>query len=318
VDQNATQTVDCDTLNRSLAALGYPFKLAVVPLDRLALLDKNARFMPHEMFKNLVDNIKRDQGLSSVPFCWYDGEKYHVLSGNHRVKGARAAGLTQILILYDDRPITRQEFIARQLSHNALSGKDDMAILAELWREIEDVGLKYYAGLDDKTLEQLADASLASLAEARLDFRALTFLFLPEEVDRLKAAFQKASETTVADDALATRLADFERAIDALDKVKASFDVKNAATALLLVLDVFERHYEDLEDGWVDTKAEKPKHPGPVPLASVLETDKVPAKFALVLKQLRDGMLRMGDIDKKEPWRVLERLVERYQGECDA
>jgi hypothetical protein len=217
-------------LNESLARLGQPYKLAVVPLERLRLLDKNARFMPHEMFQNLVSNVQRDGALSSVPFCWFDGEVYHVLSGNHRVKAAREAQLTSILILYDDRPMSRQEFVARQLSHNAISGQDDQAVLRELWKEIEDVELKYYAGLDDKTLDQLADAAAGSLAEARLDFKMVTFLFLPEEVDRLREAFQKAAETVVADDAFAARLEDFGRTLEALDKAKASFDIRNAAT----------------------------------------------------------------------------------------
>ena len=35
-----------------------------------------------------------------------------------------------------------------------IAGTDDAAILRDLWAEIEDVSLKYYAGLDDKTLEQ--------------------------------------------------------------------------------------------------------------------------------------------------------------------
>lgn len=301
---------DLEAVNRALAATGQPFKLAVVPIDQLRLLEKNARYMPHEMFKNLVENIKRDQGLSSVPFCWYDGRAYDVLSGNHRVKAAKAAGLTHLLILYDDRPLSRQEFVAKQLSHNALAGKDDATILRELWSEIEDVALKYYAGLDDKALEQMADVSLAALSEARLDFRVLTFLFLPEEIDRLQAAFRRATEATVADQVLAMRLSEFARTIDALDKAKASFNVHNAATAMLMVLGVFEAHLEDLQQGWLGE--EKAKHKGRVPLASLFGTDKVPSRTGIVLKQVLDAMLARGEIDKGDLSKALDLMAHKY------
>ncbi len=258
VDQDTV--LDLEAVNQALATTGQPFKLAIVPIEQLTLLDKNARYMPHEMFKNLVENIKRDNGLSSVPFCWFDGNTYHVLSGNHRVKAAQAAGLTHILILYDDRP--------------------------------------------------LADANLAFLSEARLDFRVLTFLFLPEEVEGLKSSFQRAAETLVADEVLAMRLSEFGRAIDALDKAKASFNVHNAATAMLMVLSVFEDHLEDLPAGWVGP--EKPKHTGRVPLASVFGTDKVPAKTALVLKQALDRMLAKGEVEKKDSAKALELMAHKY------
>jgi hypothetical protein len=266
--------------------------------------------MPHEMFKNLVENIKRDKGLSSIPFCWYDGDTYHVLSGNHRVKAAKSAGLTHLLVMYDDRPISRQEFVARQLSHNAISGKDDAAILRDLWGEIDDVALKYYAGLDDKALEQMANAVLPSLSEAKLDYRVLTFLFLPDELDRLKLAFERATQTTVADEVLAVRLAEFDRAIDAIDKAKASFNVHNGATALLLVLSIFENHLNDLSVGW--DGPEKPRHAGLVPLASVFGTDKIPSKTALGLKKVVDGMVQKGEVPYNQREKSLELLCQHY------
>lgn len=166
--------------------MGQPYKLALVDPASLKELDKNAHYMTHEMFKNLVENIMQDGALASVPFCWFDGTTYHTLSGNHRVKAALAAGVSRILILYDDRPLTRQERVAIQLSHNSINGRDDPAILKELWAEIDDLGLKYFAGLDDKQLERLADDQLKSMREAVLDYRSVMFLFLPEEVEALE------------------------------------------------------------------------------------------------------------------------------------
>ena len=40
-----------------------------MPIAELELLKVNARFMRHEVFTQLVDNIRRDGVLTSVPFA---------------------------------------------------------------------------------------------------------------------------------------------------------------------------------------------------------------------------------------------------------
>ena len=303
-------TKQLEALNQTLAQAGQSFRLALAPIEQLQLLEKNARYMPHEMFRNLVENIRRDGALTSIPFCWKDGERYHVLSGNHRVKAAREAGLTHILILYGEGPITRQEFVARQLSQNAISGKDDPIILRHLWNEIDDVALKYYAGLDDKALEQMADALLPSLSDAKLDYRLVSFVFLPEEAERLQAAFERVKETTAADEVLTLRMAEFERAIDALDKSKASFNVRNAATAMMLLLDIFDRHQDELAAGWAGPQ--EPLHQGRVPIASIFGTDKIPTKTAFALRKIVTRLTAAGQVPKNQSIQTLQLLAEKY------
>jgi hypothetical protein len=309
VAENSTEAA-LTALNATLQHMGQPYKLALVDPASLQELDKNAHYMTHEMFQNLVANIQRDGALASVPFCWYDGTLYHVLSGNHRVKAAVAAGVSRILILYDDRPLNRQERVAIQLSHNSINGKDDPALLKELWAEIDDLSLKYYAGLDDKQLEQLADAQLMSMREAVLDYKSVMFLFLPEEVETMERAFQRAVESTVCEEAVTTRLSEFSRLVDALDKTKSSFAIKNHAVALSIVLDVFERHLTDLQPGWFqDGQA---KHKGQVPLATVFGSDKVPANVACLLKEACAQMTQQGLIETADAGSTLQVLAERF------
>ena len=301
---------EVDRLNEGL--INHPYKLALVNVSELEFLEKNARYMTNEMFRNLVDNIKRDGGLSSVPLCWKHDDKYRVLSGNHRCRAAIEAGLEEVLVLFTDRDLSKQEQIAIELSHNAIDGKDDMAILKELWDEIDDVSLKYYAGLDDKVLEEMEKAALASLSEVKLDYRSLTFLFLPHEVDALDEAFAHAVERGgIQDTVYINHIDDFKRLLDSQSKVQAAYDVKNSATSLMLILDVFMRHQEDLQEGYIDDEGEL-KHKNKVPLSSIFGDDNISAAAALTLKKAVDRMVDKGEVETKQRTDFLRIMAERY------
>ena len=295
----------------NVALEGQPYKAAVVSVDALELLEKNARFMRNETFRNLVENIKRDGGLSSVPFCLKLGDRYRVLSGNHRVQAAQEAGVKRLLVLYTDRELSREEQVSVQLSHNAIVGEDDPVILKELWDELEDISLKFYAGFDDKLLGELEGTSLDSLSEVKLDFRSFTFLFLPEETERLDEVFAKARQSVPLKDGRLARLAEFDRLMDALAKTQAAHNVKNVAVALMLVLEAFERHLTDLSEGWLDEEGEL-KHKSWVPLASVLGTDTIPPESARVVKQAVDTMMSRDDVSSKARWQALEFWAADY------
>ena len=93
------------------------YKIAVVGVDELEFLKKNARYMSNDQFRNLVDNIRQDGELSQIPFCVKTVEgKYRVLSGNHRGKAAIAAGLKEIPIIYTDEQMGHDKELAIQQS----------------------------------------------------------------------------------------------------------------------------------------------------------------------------------------------------------
>lgn len=48
-----------EQLNSLLSGMGMPYRVDVVSPKEIKLLDKNARYMSHETFQNLVGNIKR-------------------------------------------------------------------------------------------------------------------------------------------------------------------------------------------------------------------------------------------------------------------
>ena len=75
-------------------------RFAYVPIDSLQLLEKNARVMRRGIYMTLVDNLKKDGRLESVPLCRPNGDgTYKVLSGNHRIMAAKDAGVVNVPIL---------------------------------------------------------------------------------------------------------------------------------------------------------------------------------------------------------------------------
>ena len=287
------------------------YKIATVNVKDLEFLEKNARYMTAEMFHNSVDNIKRDGGLSSMPLCWKHDNKYRIMSGNHRCAAAIEAGLQEITVLYTDEELSEKERIAIQISHNAIDGKDDLVVLKELWDELDDVELKYYAGLDDKTIEEMERLSMLALVDAKLDFHSVTFLFLPYELERLDEIVEDVMKYNITSDSVyMNRLEDFKRLLKAQNKVQASFNVKNSATSLMLILDIFNRHQDDLSKGYIDNG--ELKHKNKVPLSSVLGDDYVLSEVAILLKKAIDKAIGKGDIKSKNKLEFLKILSERY------
>jgi hypothetical protein len=294
------------------------FTIEVVPLDKLDLLEKNARFMRAETLRRLVENIKADGQLSQIPFCLKQpppSDRFLVLSGNHRVLGARGAGLTEIPIMWTDAALTRDQQLAIQLSHNAIAGEDDPVILKELWDELQDVSLKMYSGLDDKALGLLLKTPMPALSDVRLDFRTTTFLFLPEELEQLKTAFAQAKTLVHGDTVLLARVSDYDRLLDGLAEANAAHHIMNGATGLLILLAIFERHRTTLAEGWYDPEADAVLHQGWVPLASIVGESKVPAEAARVIKQAVDRLVEREDVSADARWQALEFLAAQYLAE---
>ncbi|MBY8884757.1 ParB/Srx family N-terminal domain-containing protein [Streptomyces sp. PTM05] len=279
----------------------------------LTLLDVNARFLPHEQFRQLVANVRRDGCLTSTPLVWNDTEsgRLVVLSGNHRTLAAIEAGLTEIWWMQIDQPLARQRQIALQLSHNAIAGQDDPAILKELYDELESVEWRQYTGLDDKALDLLEKVDVSSLGEANLDFASVQFMFLPAELERAEAAFDAARSTAAADQRWIAGLEQYEPMLDALETSRAAYTIGNSATALGVILTVFERHLGELADGWYDPATAEAHRGGTAPLESVFGVREIPVETAAVVRAVIDRLVEDGSVPRAEPWRALDILAAR-------
>jgi len=164
-------------------------------------------------------------------------------------QAARDAGLTEVMLLYTDRELTRAQEVAIQLSHNAIAGQDDLAILRELYDEINDVALKEYSGLDDVLLGRMEPPNLDPLSEKGLEYRIVSIAFLPDEVQRAEELFARILAQCTGDTAWLNRMADYDRFLDALTAAKTAAGVKNTATAFGLLLDAVEEHLAEPQPG---------------------------------------------------------------------
>lgn len=282
-----------------------------MPLADLKLLDVNARFMRHEQFTRLVENVARDGALTSVPFAWRDRDKrYLVLSGNHRVKAALEAGIEEAFVMVTDDPMPKDRRTALQIAHNAIAGEDDPATLAELYDSMEDVDWRIYSGVDDKTLQLLEKIQPGSLSEANLEFQTVTVTFLPDEQERAERAWEAAKQELIGTDSVwLARLDDAVRTLDALDVAGRSYGVTNVATSLAVVLDIFERHMTDLRDGYLDADGDAVEQKRWVPVATVTGHE-IPAGAAATLNRAITRMIERDEA--RHPWQALEFLAAEY------
>jgi hypothetical protein len=289
-----------------------------VRLGDLKLLKLNARHMTHSQFARLVANVKRDGGLTSVPFGWIqeDGE-YLVLSGNHRVRAAiEAFGPDhEAYVMLCDTPMPKDRATALQLAHNSIAGEDDVAVLKELYESLENVDERLYAGLDDKTLELLDKVELGSLNEASLAFQTTTVVFLPEEALLAEAAMDEAAkEIGSAPDAVwLARYAEWDRLVEALDLSGKSWDVRNVATSLMVILDIFQAHVTDLEKGFINGFDEIPDdRKAWIPLEVLFGSSEVPPGAAQTIRLAVKRMKKAGDLDDTSLWRAIELWAADY------
>lgn len=227
-----------DLLNQQISHQ-FPYKLDMVNPKKIRLLDRNARYMQHDTFSNLVANVQKDGALSSLPLCFKEPDgALLVLSGNHRVQAAVHAGLSEILVMVIDRPLSRQEQIAIQLSHNSLAGKDDMVILKELWQELADIDLKYYAGLDSDTLGEIDKLQFETLSDVKPGFEQVILQFLPEEVGELKAILNDASSIFSKDHNFILARDHYDECFSLLTEVKGEYDIVSNPAAFVKVMNL--------------------------------------------------------------------------------
>jgi len=236
-----------NSLNEHLSGI---YQLDIVPLASLEASELNARYMSSEMFGSLVRNIEEDESLGSVPLCLRrkDG-KYRILSGHHRVKAAKLAGINESLILYiDESHASDGKATAIQISHNEISGQNDMVVLRQMWDKVEYLEDRLYSTLDSDLMEGIKAKPMPSLSSINVDYKQVSFLFLPEEVEEVNSLLVELEMASSADVTYMAAFKHWTVLFDLLSDIKIRSGLKNSSMAMGLV---FQLAREALDSGVV-------------------------------------------------------------------
>lgn len=218
-----------------------------VQLADLQLLQKNAHYMDPDEFTRLVNNIKKDGVLTSLPVV-YRGT---VLSGNHRTQAAIKAGLEEADVIEIISELSEDEQRAIQLSHNAIKGKDDSNILRELYESINSLDLKLYSGLTDDDFK-ITDVEVQTLSFVQPTYEDMVIAFLPEEktlfIEALEKIGKKAKDRLI----VAGRASDFDLVFKAVIDAKSKLNIINTAEALKTIAELALQKLEEEPDESAD------------------------------------------------------------------
>ena len=243
-----------------LLQLEQDFSIWRVPVEFLREQDKNARVMDNDKFDRLAENIKRDGRLESLPLCvlqeYKTGNSYfYIISGHHRVRAAKKAGVLNIPCLVIEREMTRDEIISKQLSHNSLSGYDDLNVLKDLYDEMQDIDFKIASGIKSEDLK-ISDVSV-QIDDVMVDlkFELINILFLDSQTKKLEEIIEfidKDASIKIVDKK------DFDRFAEQARKVAKRENIVNMAAIFSKMLDYVGEVIKLKED--IDIAQEKKNH----------------------------------------------------------
>ena len=284
-----------------LADLGSNIVVARVEIHLIREQDKNAHLMKPEMFRQLAENIKNRGGLESLPFCVLT-DKVEVISGHHRLRASKEAGLKEIPVLLDIAGLTRSQIAAKQIAHNAISGFDDPSMLKEIAKLITDVDdlIESFIG-KDVLGEPLAE--LEKLLAPMVDFnwKQIQFVFLPHQVADMELLVKKLEGNK--DFIGAAHIDQYETLMDALSKYQNFKNVKNLGSAINAMI---ESANAEMEAGEFDGKEEW------VTVSRLFGSAAIPMETNETMKKVFEKMKKEGSITDKSKWKALDLLAKHY------
>jgi hypothetical protein len=240
---------------------GLETKVYRTNLKTLKGLDKNARYMTGEQLRRLQDNIKRDGVLTSVPLIYvHDDGIPEILSGNHRVQGAVAAGVEEGWVMEIVTRIPQSRRVAIQLAHNAITGQDDPTQLKELYDSLDDLNEKLYSGLTDDDFG-FPPLEISGLSLAGPTYEEITLLFLPEEADVFREVLKKLEKHKPSGDRYAVHLDDWQKLFDTIIRTKDKLRIMSTPVALRAIVDLATERLNQLDEEEKKAQAEKQPEP---------------------------------------------------------
>lgn len=200
--------------------------------------------MAPEEYARIVSNVRTDGRLTSaVLACQNADGSVEILSGHHRTLAAIEVGLAEIDAIVITTPLDEERKTAIQLSHNSVVGKDNPAVLAELYRNL-GLDAKIFSGLTDQILD-FDKISIAGLS-AGVQYEEVLIAFLPDDRAAFENSLKRVRKSRIAA-AHVARYTDFDAIFDAVVAVKDKRGVVNSALALVVMAELAMERLAQME-----------------------------------------------------------------------
>ena len=303
VEEGKTMAEEQSKKYEMIYDMGSGLIIAKVPLDKVKEQDINARIMKNEMQDQLTANIKNRGQLESLPFFCLVENQIEIISGHHRVKSARAAGMKEIIAILDVSGLTRSKIAAKQLAHNAISGFDDDSTLREIVKMIDDVDDMIESFISKDILEEpLEEYDKMASPAIEFDFKTVVFSFLPHQIKDLDALI-KNLETAAPEIIGVATYEQCKEFTETLSKYQKFSDIRNVGAAIhSMVQSVNEKMdnvgYDENEE-WTY-------------LAKLFGSNAIPGEAANVIQQAIKKAEKKGTITSKNRWQLIEFLCADY------
>lgn len=233
-----------------LLDIGDGLAIYSVHLDNVREMDKNARIMSPGKFERLVQNISTENGLESLPLGYKDPDNDRneilVVSGHHRTRACRTAGILEIHMLVYEKKLTMDELKAKQLAHNSLSGQDDPQLLREIYDSIANIDAQLESGITANDLMADMEAIAADNIVVEMDFEPIYLMFMSSQkkkFDDVISKLEKDATVYTADLKL------FERFKQACTAVSLKEDVRSISAIMVKMCEIIEKTVVIEDDG---------------------------------------------------------------------
>lgn len=283
--------------------MGTGLIIAKVQLDKVREQDINARIMRKEMQDQLTANIKNRGQLESLPLLVEKDGVLEIISGHHRIKSARAAGMKEIIAIIDVSGLSRSKIASKQLAHNAISGFDDPSILREICKMLDDVDdmLESFIGKDimEEPLEQY-DKLLSPAVH--FDFKNITFSFLPHQVKDMDALV-KNLESSAPEIIGVAPYEQCKQFIEVLARYQKFSDIRNVGAAIHSMIESVTEKMDEVgfkdDEEWTY-------------LTKIFGSNAIPAESAATITKAIKKAEKDGAITSKNRWQLIEMLATEY------
>lgn len=260
--------------------------------------------MPGEMYKRLAETVERDGRLESLPFLAETDRGVEIVSGHHRTRAARTAGLTHTFGLLDVTGLTRDQIRAKQLAHNSISGFDDPQIKKRIYEQIDDVTARLEAFVDPRVLELDVKRYVIPTLDVGIKHKLVNIVFLPAQWERFDEIAAAAARECAGDEIGVVDLELLERFRAATASVTKHHNIRSMGTVVAIMAETVAERLgvppaETDPDEWVA-------------IVDLVGRAHVPPHAAETIRLALERAQSKGHATEKEPWAALEHWASEY------